>query len=211
MKYRNLKELNLKPGDVIVAKENINYKDLNFPKCAKTWLGRLSKHTNMYNMSPTSRKYYTSAPYDARKGQIIGMVVGDKFLNMTKEEKERYDINNLYLEDNWSCGTDHDTLMLRQIHLCYDENLIDIIEFNELDPEMRKFLRNKRICAASSFKIPAKDIEVMDFNYDKHTDTLYIKEAYDSNDIMVNKMRIKNLDHYSIIMSYNGQDLYDIS
>ena len=117
--------VNLEPGQCIVATEDIDAKDIDFKKVAKTWWGR--------NAS-SSRNIYKEKGIGYEKGQVMFISIGGwKGYHAGREEDGSISLTSFTYYDEYR--NDYYEIALH-------EGLVKIVNYEELPEDFRKDLED---------------------------------------------------------------------
>jgi len=196
--------INLKPGDVIYAKENFTNDDIDYSKMSKSKLGQI-KQLNARNMMKGAEDYRTyndTIDYnwdEAKKGDVLAVV-------MTS--------GNLAFKSNWSSNIkDRDDTIQIAYNILFNEGKIGIREYDKDNDEERKivFKNNLRWTYREEWIVYLdKKIEFKSnyesYRYDMKTDDLIIKIGYETGSGKSTHMRVKNASEKEFINN-TGKEL----
>jgi hypothetical protein len=172
--------LNLKPGDVIYAKEDISVNAVDFAKMSKSKIGKISK-LNLYNMwtkDGWGSKYNEYAGLNGKKDDVLAVVLSN---------------GQVIFKNEQSCNIKDgkDDTILKAYNILLQENKIGIRDYNINNNEERKMVFEKNLNWGASkwfSKNSSKWVQYIDiefdssensYNYDFNSDTLIITDAYD--------------------------------
>jgi len=172
--------LNLKPGDVIYAKEDISMNAVDFAKMSKSKIGKISK-LNLYNMwtkDGWGSRYNEYAGLNGRKDDVLAVVLSN---------------GQVIFKNEQSCNIKDgkDDTILKAYNILLQENKIGIRDYNINNNEERKMVFEKNLNWGASkwfSKNSSKWVQYIDiefdsnensYHYDFDSDTLIITDAYD--------------------------------
>lgn len=180
--------LELKPGDVIYAKEDYNEKDIDYARMSKSKIGKISK-LNTINWIKHD-KYpddYTGKYLDytnANKGDLIAIVLGDGEIRTSGGFVSN--IKRIGKED----------MMLITFNILLTNDKIEIKQYDIGNDEERKIFFQHNLNKPFNYKeyeIPLYNKKgYINFNYDKSSDILTVDEVYNKDGEQVASLRLKN-------------------
>jgi len=194
--------INLKPGDVIYAKENFTNDDIDYSKMSKSKLGQI-KQLNARNMMKGAEDYRTDSNTGswnrAKKDDVLAVVLSS---------------GKLAFKSDWSSKiNDKDDAIQIAYNILFNEGKIGIREYDKDNDEERKivFKNNLRWTYREEWIVYLdKKIEFKSnyesYRYDMKTDDLIIKIGYETGSGKSTHMRVKNASEKEFINN-TGKEL----
>jgi len=180
---------NFKTSEVIIAKQDIDWKNIDFKKTAKTWIGK--NISSLLNINKDKRIFY-------KKDQILFISINNNkgFVGHLPTDiyfyNDIFELDGYYLDPIYS-GIPTDDFLHQIISIGLKENLLEIVNYNDVKDSniIKNFepnLKFRRIRDLLSINIPVyfrDEIEIISIQKLENTNNMLIKGF----DILTNKVK----------------------